>query len=421
MAGTDFGINFMAGLAVDIVKGIGQQARYCYQFKEFVKDLSDEQENLKSARDGMQPQLGKDKANSKDPSGDLQLQLKAANELIDKVDKLKGKAEAKESCCHGVCPNLICRYVVGKKVEEKTKATKQLKDELRQKLLSTHRLSLRIGLYGMAGWGKTSLLRKLHKEVEDSKLYKMVFVVVSNPPNYIAIQDSIASLMLDNIELLDCVMQELPKELENLKALKLLQVANCKIKGNPYKVLVTCSHLGELYFVENLLPEMVQIGQNIPEFFHQIGSFKEMQRYHLEIGVSINTSKDDSTFKLISINNFDSSITNETFQALPQTLEVLLLEKVQGDCKSIVPGDLFPIQGECLNKLKEFVLHDSDCTTYLIDTTNDQLHQTRIFFAKLHKLKVEAMRCLEALCYGPPPSSLWKPYTKVQNNHRVHV
>ncbi|KAI9086877.1 hypothetical protein K1719_031200 [Acacia pycnantha] len=805
MAGTDFGVNFGAGLAVNIVTAVGRQARYCYQFNDLVTDLGEEQENLISTRDGMQRQLNKDKANSKEPSGDLKLQLKAANYLIDKVDKLKGKAEAKQSCCFGVCPNWICRYIVGKEAGEKTEAMKKLNEKLRQKLLSAHRLSLRymlpsedfilfkcteearkqilmalrddekirIGLCGMGGCGKTSLLREVHKELQDSKLYKTAFVVVSNAPNYLAIQDSIANwmglvfeteknvhdraarlsmafeedkkyviflddvwevldfkaigipirenckvllstrqqhifdlmkfetviymslltkeeawelfqkhageikepfqqvareitdechrlpvaikavastlrgkelfawtealstlkdrrrpiniekgledpyrclkfsfdelkdpeevslfllcalfpndseiaievlirfafglgifldansyqrarsivrmaidkfkkyclllqerhvklhdmfhalalweankktqvivgprhivdltkadymkdtnrlychgieefpdqlncpeleilivsnnggysskfsdmffikmmklkvlainntstgtkpnlllpqsvegvkklrtfclrgwtlinifmfeklLMLDTIELVDCVMKELPKEIANLKALKLLQVANCKIGGNPYKVLATCSHLEELYFVENHLPEMVQIGQNVPEFFHQFGSFKELQRYHLEIGGSINTSKDDSTSKLISINNFDSSITSETFQALPQTLEVLLLEKVQGDCKSIIP-DLFPIQGECLNELNEFVLRDSDCIKFLIDTTNDQLHQTRIFFAKLHMLKVEAMQCLEDLCYGPPPSSLFE-------------
>ncbi|KAK4259745.1 hypothetical protein QN277_006046 [Acacia crassicarpa] len=806
MAGTDFAVNFGAGLVVNIVTTVGRQARYCYQFNEFVTDLGDEQENLISTRDGIQRQLNKDKANNKEPSVDLKLQLKASNYLIDKVEKLKKEAEAKRSCCHGVCPNWICRYFVGKKAEQKMKAMQQLNEKLRHKMLSAHRLSLRymlpsddfilfkctkearnkiltalkdnenckIGLSGMGGCGKTSLLTEVHKELQDSKLYKTAFAVVSNPPNYQAIQDSIANwmglvfeteknvhdraarlsmafeedkkyliflddvwevldfkaigipisenckvllstrqqhilelmdfkpiiymslltveeawelfqkhageikepfeqvareitdechrlpvaikavastlrgkehfawtealetlkdrrrplniekgledpyrclkfsfdelkdpeevslfllcalfpndskiaievlirfafglgifldatsyqrarsivrttihkfkkyclllqegqhvklhdmfhalalweakqktqvimgprhivdltkadymkdtnrlychgieefpdqlncpeleilivsnnsgnsskfpdmyfkemmklkvlainntstgtkpeiflhqltegpeklralclrgwtlinicvfeklVMLGTIELLDCVMEELPKELGNLKALKLLQVANCTIGGNPYKVLATCSHLEELYFVENHLPEMVQIGKNVPGFFHQIGSFKELQRYHLELGGSINTFKDDSMSKLISINNFDSSITNETFQALPQTLEVLLLEKVQVDCKSIIP-DLFPIQGECLNKLKEFVLRDSDCIKYLIDTSNDQLHQTRIFFAKLHKLKVESMQCLEALCYGPPPSGLFE-------------
>ncbi|KAI9071655.1 hypothetical protein K1719_046392 [Acacia pycnantha] len=173
----------------------------------------------------MQRQLNKDKVNSKEPPGDLKLQLKAANYLIDKVEKLKGEAESKQSCCHGVCSNWICRYFVGKKAGQKTKAMKQLNEKLRQKLLSAHRLSLRymlpsedfilfkcteearkqilkaltddekirIGLCGMGGCGKTSLLREVHKELQDSKLYKTAFVVVSNPPNYLVIQDSIAN------------------------------------------------------------------------------------------------------------------------------------------------------------------------------------------------------------------------------------
>ncbi|KAI9071648.1 hypothetical protein K1719_046385 [Acacia pycnantha] len=108
MAGIDYGVNYAAGLAVNIVTAVGRQARYCYQFNEFVTDLGDEQENLISTRDGMQHQLNKDKANSKEPSADLKLQLKEANYLIDKVEKLKGEAEAKQSCFFGVCPNWIC-------------------------------------------------------------------------------------------------------------------------------------------------------------------------------------------------------------------------------------------------------------------------------------------------------------------------
>ncbi|XP_054819160.1 disease resistance protein UNI-like [Prosopis cineraria] len=812
MAGIDFGINFGAGLAVNIVTAVGRQACYCYEFNKLVIDMGDEQNNLISTRDGMLVQFGKDKANSKEPPGDLQLQLKAANDLLDKVEKLKGKADAKQSCCLGVCPNWICRYIVGKKADEKTKAMKQLNNSLRLKLLSAHRLSLRpmqpsedfilfkcieearkkilmalrdnektrIGLSGMGGCGKSSLLREVQREVEESKLYKTAFAVVSNPPNYIAIQDSIANWigllfereknvpdraarlsmtsgrddkkyfiilddvwdvldfeaiglpvgakckvllstrqqpifdimkfdekiylsiltdeeswelfqrhageikdpfpqvareitnncyrlpvaikavasilrghelhawteslatlqdrrrplniekgledpcrclklsldslkdaeevslyllcalfpndseiaievlikfafglgvfqdidsyqrarskvraaidkfqnyclllkegqfvklhdmfhalalweakkktqvimgprqilalieadhmkdtnrlychdiqeipdqlncpeleilfvsnnggysskfpnmffqemtklkvlaikntsigtspnlllpesieglkklqtlcwrgwtlinisifqkleMLHTIELLYCEMKELPGELANLKALKLLEVSNCKIGGNPYEVLATCLHLEELYLVKNHLPEMVQIGQNVAKFFHQIGSFSILQRYHLEIGGPINKTKDDSLSKLISINDFDASISNEAIQALPQTPEVLFFEKIWGDCKSIIP-DMFPVQGECLNELKEFVLRDSDCIKWLIDTTNDQLYKTRTSFTKLQKLKVEAMKCLETLCHGPPPSGLFENLKKL--------
>ena len=60
-----------------------------------------------------------------------------------------------------------------------------------------------------------------------------------------------------------------------------------------------------------------------PHFFHEIGPFKELQTYHIEIGGSINTSKDDLTFTLISLSSVDSSISKETFKEMPQTLAVL--------------------------------------------------------------------------------------------------
>ena len=806
--GTNIGVNFVGGCAVEIVKAVGRQARYCYEFNKLVEDLDDGHENLKTARDGMQRQFDKEKANTKEPSRDLQQQLEKANKLIDKVEKLKGKAEAKKSCCNGVCPNWICRYFVGKKAEEKTKAMKEVNDELRRKLLRAHRNSLkyilpsedfimfkcteeahneilkavkdekkmRIGLHGMGGCGKTSLLMEILKELQDSEVYKTAFAVVSNPPVYREIQGSIASWiglkfeteenvhdraarlsmafqkdkkyviflddvwemldfksigipvgknckvllstrqrhlfdlmkfdaviymslltkeeawelfvkhageikepfhqvareitdechrlpvaikavasslrnkedytwtevlatlkdrkrplkiekgmedlyrclkfsldelkdaeerslyllcalfpndseiaievlirfafglgifpdansyqrarsivrtaidkfknyclilqegqnvklhdmfhalalweannktqvlmepkqilpltkadymkemtrlycqgieefphqlncpeleilivtyggcsskfpdvffkemiklkvlaiqntsvgtkpdlvlpqpieglkklrtlclkgwtlknismvenleMLETIELLDCVIEELPKQSENQKALKLFEVINCKLGGNPYKVLDTYSHLEELYFVDNEFTDILQqlTGQNIARFFQQIGMFKALERYHLGIGGTIiNASKDYSSSKVISIKAFDASSTiNDAFQALSQKLEVLLFEKIKGGCKSIIP-DMFPIQGDCLKELKEFVLRDSDCISFLIDMTNEKQHEYRILFSRLQKLRVQAMPNLEALCHGPPPSGLF--------------
>ncbi|XP_028806747.1 uncharacterized protein LOC114761514 [Neltuma alba] len=142
MAGKDFGVNFGAGLAVNIVTAVGRQARYCCEFNKLVTDMRNEQGNLISTRNDMLVQFRKDKANSKEPSAELQRKFQEANVLIDKVDKLKEKAEAKQSCCHGVCPNWICRYVVGKKAEKKTEAMKQLNDKLRPKLSAAHRKSL---------------------------------------------------------------------------------------------------------------------------------------------------------------------------------------------------------------------------------------------------------------------------------------
>ncbi|XP_028800004.1 probable disease resistance protein At4g27220 [Neltuma alba] len=224
MAGTDCGVNFAAGLAVSIVTAVGRQACYCYEFNNLATKLRKEQEDLISIRDDVQSQLNEDKANNKEPSRYTERKFEEANELIDKVSKLKEEAEAKKSCCDGVCPNWICRCLVGKKAKEKTEAMKQLNNELRPKLPFSRHKSLkyvcpsedfipfkctedtrnailralkddkkiRIGLHGMGGCGKTSLLEEVRKEVEDRKLFKTAFAVVSSNPSYYAIQQSIA-------------------------------------------------------------------------------------------------------------------------------------------------------------------------------------------------------------------------------------
>lgn len=212
---------------------------------------------------------------------------------------------------------------------------------------------------------------------------------------------------LDTIELLYCVMKELPTELAELRGLRLLEVAGCTIGSNPYEVLARCSQLEELYFTENSHLQKLPNDHGVAELFHQVAYSKSLQRYHLEIGSSIETLKDDSPSRFMSINNLNAASTsNEAMKVLAQKLEVLFLENVQGDCKNIIP-DMIPTEEGCMNELTEFLLRDSDNVECLIDTTNHQLFQFGTVFSKLLKLKLEAMKCLEVLCHGPPPSGLF--------------
>ncbi|XP_054818946.1 probable disease resistance protein At4g27220 [Prosopis cineraria] len=212
--------------------------------------------------------------------------------------------------------------------------------------------------------------------------------------------------MLDTVQLLNCVVQELPNELAGLRKLKFLEVSGSRIGGNPFEVLARCCHLEELYFIENNVSEMVSNDQIVVELFHQIGHSKNLKRYHLEIGRCIDTLKDDSTSKFIYINDFNVSSANvEAIQNLAQKLEVLFLEKIRGDYKSLIP-EVIPLEGECKIELTEILLFDFNIEC-LIDTTN-QLYEESILFPKLMKLKLEAMNSLEALCRGPTPPGLFK-------------
>ncbi|XP_028803921.1 uncharacterized protein LOC114758992 isoform X2 [Neltuma alba] len=213
--------------------------------------------------------------------------------------------------------------------------------------------------------------------------------------------------MLDTIELLYCVISELPKELVDLKKLKLLEISGSKMGGNPFDVLARCSQLEELYFIENNLQEAESNDQNIIELLHGIGSSKVLKKYHLEVGSSIDILKHDATSKFISINGFSVSSANEAIKNLSQKLEVFYLEKIHGDCKNIIP-DMIPENGGCMNELTEFLLHDSDNIECLIDTANYKRYQAESVFSRLLKLRIKSMKCLEVLCRGSPPFGLFE-------------
>ncbi|KAI9083729.1 hypothetical protein K1719_034318 [Acacia pycnantha] len=218
--------------------------------------------------------------------------------------------------------------------------------------------------------------------------------------------------MLDTIELLYCVIHELPEEFVDLKKLKLLEISGSKMGGNPFNVLGRCSQLEELYFIgNNVVLEVESNNQNI-ELFPRICSSEVLQKYHLEIGSSIDILKQEAMSKFISINGFNISTANEALQNLAQKLEVFYLENVQGDCKNIIP-DMIPANEECTDKLSEFLLHDSDNIECLIDTTNCKLYQPKSAFPMLLKLKIKSMKCLEALCRGSPPFDLFEKLEEV--------
>ncbi|XP_028800001.1 probable disease resistance protein At1g61190 [Neltuma alba] len=209
--------------------------------------------------------------------------------------------------------------------------------------------------------------------------------------------------MLDTIELVYCVITELPKELAELRRLSLLEVRGCIIGSNPFEVLARCSQLEELYFVENSLPEMVSDDHNVVELFYQIGSSKVLQRYHLEIGSLIDTLENYLITKFISVNGFNIPTSNEEMKHMAEKSEVLFLENIKGDCKNIFP-DMIPIERECMNELTEILLHDSDNIECFIDTTN----QATTVFSRLLKLKIRTMKCFKALSCGRPPFNLFE-------------
>ncbi|KAI4318227.1 hypothetical protein L6164_026016 [Bauhinia variegata] len=214
------------------------QVQYSICFNKYVEELGKEKENLMVTRESVHACAETAKKKGKKIDIMVEKWLKDANTMIEEVEKLEKRVKSKNTCCFGRCPNLIWRYHVGKQVLEKTKvmlehnnkinfpefarpasppdmkcfssrgfmyfnSTKVAWDQVME-ALKDDKVSM-IGLWGMGGCGKTTLVKQLGKAVEKD-FNKVVFTVISNSLDIQKIQGEIASslgLKLEQKEILE--------------------------------------------------------------------------------------------------------------------------------------------------------------------------------------------------------------------------
>ncbi|KAI4315996.1 hypothetical protein L6164_024016 [Bauhinia variegata] len=220
-----------AGAAAEASKGIfgfvKQQVDYCIHFRTYVEDLKWELETLKATLEDAENLEERARNNNEEISKVGKRWLESARILKDKAEKLKKKAEEQTKCLIGLCPNCICRSVIGKKAADMTPELKRTYEDFKSenfsqaaphpgmefyapmnfvdlasrkaaydqvwKALHDDQM-LRIGVYALGGLGKTTLVKELGYKAENEKwFHKVVFVVVSKPVDVGRIQDNIAS------------------------------------------------------------------------------------------------------------------------------------------------------------------------------------------------------------------------------------
>ncbi|XP_068462019.1 uncharacterized protein [Phaseolus vulgaris] len=220
-------LGFASSVSRDLVCGALNQLRYPCCFNNFVKKLEEEEGDLIVTRDSVQIFVTNAKKQTRKISEVVDKWLQDAINDVDNVNQLLEEAKAKKICCFGHCPNWIWQYRVGKKLANKNVYLEKFIEEGKKYVPFDHIASLpsgtvhilsekcmdfesrqcayeqlleavknndvaMIGLYGMGGCGKTTLVMEVRKLVE-AEFDKVLFVPISSTVEVRSIQKGIAS------------------------------------------------------------------------------------------------------------------------------------------------------------------------------------------------------------------------------------
>ncbi|KAL4272868.1 hypothetical protein GQ457_13G004740 [Hibiscus cannabinus] len=222
--------NVIGTLMVDyVVKPIDRRIRYLFRFTKLVEDLHQQQNNLhrEQSRVNEAVKEAKLQIQTKEIEEDVKKWLTDAENALEDAQSLDSRIEENKRCFRW-CPDWSWRYRLSKEIEKKTKDICNLVEGSHFDRIG-HRAELRvlellpsegivifksstaafnkimegleddkikmIGVWGMGGVGKTTLVKKVGDEVKGFD--RVIFVTVSATPDNGKIQDKIA----DDIDL----------------------------------------------------------------------------------------------------------------------------------------------------------------------------------------------------------------------------
>ncbi|XP_028758768.1 probable disease resistance protein At4g27220 [Neltuma alba] len=200
-------------------------ACYPFHFNKYVKELETEKDNLQSKIQEVLDRAKDVRKNSHKVVGKVEKWMDAADSLMAKVVELQEKTKKRNKMpCLKRCPNLISRYNLAKQLQEKLNEIRKHNEvefsefsrltslvgmdyfssqdfvafdsrkgayEDLLSVIKDDKIHM-IGLCGMGGSGKTTLVKEVGKEVE--KFFdRVVFVVLSNTIDVRKLQSEIAS------------------------------------------------------------------------------------------------------------------------------------------------------------------------------------------------------------------------------------
>ncbi|KAF7833683.1 Disease resistance protein [Senna tora] len=221
----DIAASVVADIVSKLVDTAIHQARYPFEFNKYVKELELEKVNLQSKIESVLNRVQEAKKKTEKTVSAVDVWLQEADSLMAEVVEMEEKAKKRnKKSCLKYCPSWFRRYGLAKKLEEKIG---EIIEHNRKDLPEFSRIATlvgmsyfsseafvpfnsrkvacdgllealkndkvrMIGLWGMGGCGKTTLVKEVSKEAENF-FDKVVFVTVSNTIQVRSIQGKTAS------------------------------------------------------------------------------------------------------------------------------------------------------------------------------------------------------------------------------------
>ncbi|XP_073154492.1 probable disease resistance protein At4g27220 [Henckelia pumila] len=227
-------LGVVAKLGEYLVPPIKRQFDYMCCYGNNIKDLQHEADKLLREEGGIRLQVELGKMNLEKVGPDVENWLKEVQNTQDERCKLQeDAANIPEGCIHGGCANLIPRYHFSKRAKKITQKAIQLRNEAKfdrlshpvpfrdldlniasQPMGSENKFSTRkfveekiiatlmdsnvkmMGLCGMGGVGKTTMVRRIGKLVKEKEMFdEIVMATVTHHPDQKRIQTEIAEML----------------------------------------------------------------------------------------------------------------------------------------------------------------------------------------------------------------------------------
>ncbi|XWS65124.1 hypothetical protein CRYUN_Cryun05aG0063900 [Craigia yunnanensis] len=212
---------------------IKNQIKYLSNHENKVQSLKDQVESLRDAKERVQHSVDAAKGNGEEIEHDVDKWLTTVNKKIDEAieKEMQDEEKAKKKCFLGLCPSFWTRYKLSIKADEEAKTVAELLGqgkfdrvsyraapqpqvimaasvegfeafESRRLVLNGIMEALKdasikvIGVHGMGGVGKTTLVKEVARQVKQGQLFdSVVIATVTQTLDVMNIQNQIADLL----------------------------------------------------------------------------------------------------------------------------------------------------------------------------------------------------------------------------------